>query len=578
MTATAAPKARPSPVIARFLPILGWLPTYNRAWLGADLLAAVTVAAFACRRASPTPSLAGLPPQAGLYAGMVAPIAYALFGTSRQLGIGATSASPCRMPGVDDPGVRRAGGAWRCSSARSASSPGSSARVPGQLHLRVGADRLLGRGGALHRLNPARQALRHRGGQRRVLRAHRLHRPTPRRDERDDPGARLRRHRRPAGRRADCAADALVAGCSDRGILLLSVTALETEGSKSSATSRAGCRRRLPASAPSDLGALFPAALAVFLLAYVEGMGGIQTFAKKHKYRADANQELLALGVANAASGSSRPSRSVGASRARRSMTVPGRRPPLSGLGTGVLVGAVALFLTGLFTNLPEAILGAVVIVAVRGLFNVPALRRLYDASRREFLIAMVAFGGVLVFGMLQGVLIGAAVSLLMLVWRVSRPHTTLLGRVPGSASFSDLDRHPENEVLPDILVYRVDGETLLRQLPRCATTSKPDRHPGVAAVAGCLRPLRFPNARSGGGRHARRVAGLARRARDRLAAGGRGRSCARPAPPGRAGRPLRHARPRADHRQCGRAMARRAASTGRDIRADRSSVLNRAN
>jgi MFS superfamily sulfate permease-like transporter len=242
-------------------------------------------------------------------------------------------------------------------------------------------------------------------------------------------------------------------------IVLMSVTALADRGVKIVGDIPSGLPAPvLPAVSVADLGALFPAALAVFLLSYVEGMGAIETFAKKHKYRADANQELLALGVANAASGLFQAF-PVGGSMSRSAVNDGSRaKTPLSGLGTGVLVGAVALFLTGLFTNLPEAILGAVVIVAVRGLFNVPALRRLYDASRREFLIAMVAFGGVLIFGMLQGVLIGAAASLLMLIWRASRPHTMLLGRVPGSNSFSDLKRHPENEVLPDVLVYRVDG------------------------------------------------------------------------------------------------------------------------
>src|SRR3954468_3703820 len=92
MTATAVHRAEPQRGLARYLPIVGWLPAYQRAWLATDLLAAVTGAAFAVPEGMPSAGLAGMPPQAGLYAGIVAPIAYAFFGTSRQLGIGATSA------------------------------------------------------------------------------------------------------------------------------------------------------------------------------------------------------------------------------------------------------------------------------------------------------------------------------------------------------------------------------------------------------------------------------------------------------------------------------------------------------
>jgi MFS superfamily sulfate permease-like transporter len=208
----------------------------------------------------------------------------------------------------------------------------------------------------------------------------------------------------------------------------------------------------------SDVDDLLAAAMAVFLMAYVEGTGATQTFAKKHKYRVDGNQELLAIGASNAACGLFQ-SYPVGGGFSRTAVNdEAGARTQLAGLGTGVLVGVVALFLTGLFYNLPEAILGAVVIVAVKGLFNVLALRRLYQVSRQEFLIALAAMAGVLVFGMLEGVLIGVVLSLVLVLYHASQPTAILLGRVPGTNLFSDLARHPGNEVIPEVLVYRVDG------------------------------------------------------------------------------------------------------------------------
>jgi MFS superfamily sulfate permease-like transporter len=126
----------------------------------------------------------------------------------------------------------------------------------------------------------------------------------------------------------------------------------------------------------------------------------------------------------------------------------------------------VLLFLTGLFTNLPETILAAVVIVAVKGLFKTKALQHLYHVNRIEFWIAMVVLFGVLLFGMLEGVLIGVIVSILLLVYHAALPHTAVLGRIPGTTQFSDLERHPSNEEVPGVLVYRPDARLFYANAP----------------------------------------------------------------------------------------------------------------
>jgi len=123
-------------------------------------------------------------------------------------------------------------------------------------------------------------------------------------------------------------------------------------------------------------------------------------------------------------------------------------------------IGA-CLFATGLVRNLPNVVLAAIVLVAVSGLVDVPALRRLRHASRLEFGIAVAAFAGVLVLGILKGVILAALLSLLLLIARTARPHVAFLGRIPGTDRYSDLERNPDNEAVPGVLIARVESSLL---------------------------------------------------------------------------------------------------------------------
>ena len=138
-----------------------------------------------------------------------------------------------------------------------------------------------------------------------------------------------------------------------------------------------------------------------------------------------------------------------------------GARTPLSGLVASGIMVVVALFLAGLLRDLPQPVLAAIVLMAVSGLFKLSDLRRLWRFSRTEFAVAAAALLGVLGSGLLRGVLIGAVISLLLLLRRASRPRTTELGRVPGTDYFADVVRHPENERLPDVFVFRAEAALL---------------------------------------------------------------------------------------------------------------------
>ena len=119
------------------------------------------------------------------------------------------------------------------------------------------------------------------------------------------------------------------------------------------------------------------------------------------------------------------------------------------------------LFLTGLLENLPKAVLAAVVLTAVYGLLDFPALLRMWRVSRLDFYAAAIALVAVLLLGILQGILLAALASVLLLLVRASRPHVAFLGRVPGTNSYSDVDRHPENEPLHGVIAFRPEASLI---------------------------------------------------------------------------------------------------------------------
>ena len=126
-----------------------------------------------------------------------------------------------------------------------------------------------------------------------------------------------------------------------------------------------------------------------------------------------------------------------------------------------ITIALCLVFLTGLLASLPNVVLAAIVLVAVKGLVNLPELRRVWKLSRMEFWVAMAAFAGVLLLGILKGVLLAAMVSMLLLIRRVARPHVARLGRVPGTDRYSDCERNPDNETIPGVLILRVESSLL---------------------------------------------------------------------------------------------------------------------
>jgi MFS superfamily sulfate permease-like transporter len=194
-------------------------------------------------------------------------------------------------------------------------------------------------------------------------------------------------------------------------------------------------------------------------LAVGESLGSARAFATKQRYAIDPNQELIALGAANLSAGLMHGF-TVDASLSNTATAdASGARTQLSSVVTAALILITAVALAGLFTNLPTAVLGAIVITAVVSLLDVDELRRYYRVRRVDFWLAITALVGVLLTNVLTGLLVAVLLSLVIVLYRASRPDIAVLGKIPGQrASYGDVERHPENERIPGLLIFRLDA------------------------------------------------------------------------------------------------------------------------
>ena len=456
--------------LAAVLPPLQWLPRYERSWLPHDLIAGVTLAAYAIPVSLAYASLAGLPPEFGIYCYLVGGIGYALFGSSRQLAVGPTSAI-AMLVGTTVAGMA-AGDLTRWAdiaalTALVVAALGAIAwlfrlsglvsfisetilvgfkagaaltigltQLPKLFGVPGGGDNFFERlwvlAGQLGQTNLVVFAL---GAAAIVLLVA---------GERLLPG-------RPA-------ALAVVAAS----IVIVSLAGLARHGVSIVGVLPAGLPQLAwPTLRLSDVDGVLPLAAACFLLGYVESISAARTLAGKNGYEIDPRQELLALGTANLLAAASHGFPIAGGLSQSAVNDKAGARTPLALVFASVTIGVCLLFLTNLLHNLPNVILAAIVLVAVKGLIDVAALRHLWRVSRFEFSVSMVALVGVLLLGILKGVLLAVVVSLLMLLATAAKPHVAFLGRIPGTRRYSDAERHPENEPIPGVLIFRVEAALL---------------------------------------------------------------------------------------------------------------------
>jgi high affinity sulfate transporter 1 len=447
-----------------------WLPAYQAKWLRHDAIAGVTLAAYGIPVSLAYASLAGLPPQYGIYCYLVGGLFYALFGSSRQLAIGPTSAISM-LVGVTVAGM--AGGdpaRWADIAALTALVMAGMCLLAWLLRLSslvnfISETILLGfKAGAA--LTIAMTQLPKLfgvtgGGEHFFERIVILWGQLPDTNlvvlafglvalallllgEKFLPG-------RPVALLVVIVA-----------IVVLSVTPLADLGFKIVGELPQGLPDvHVPALRVRDVDGVVPLAFACLLLAYVESVSAARALAQTHRYEIDARQELLALGAANMGAAFFQAYPVAGGLSQSSVNDKAGARTPLALVFASITIGLCLLYLTGMLKNLPNVVLAAIVLVAVKGLINVRELRHVWQVSRFEFAVSMVAFAAVLLLGILKGVMVAVLVSLLLIIRRAAHPHVAILGRIPGTRRYSDVERNPENATVPGALLFRVESSLL---------------------------------------------------------------------------------------------------------------------
>jgi sulfate permease, SulP family len=465
--APASWAAPPPSGLRRFLPILNWLPAYDRGLLRFDVIAGATVWGLLVPEMIAYAGLAGLPPQAGLYTLLATLAAYAVFGTSRHVVAAGTSAAAVLLAStVGDIAVNHGdylanaavlvlfvGGLFLLAGicrlgfiAQFLSRPVVEGFVFGlaifvtvkQLPKLFGIEG--GEGDTIHQFG---HLLRHLG---------------------DTSGATLL---------VGAGALALLFGLERLapkvpGGLAALVLGIVISGAFDLSTHGVAIVGKVPSGFPSvsvpDIAAgniptLMAAAGGMLLVIFSESLGAAQNFATKYGYEVDPNQELIALGVANAGSGFLGGLAAGGSLSQSAVNEGAGARSEMSPLVAALLMVVTVLVLMPLFKNLPEAVLAALIIHAVSHLWKVKEFRRYYAERRAEFWLGLATLLGVIVIDVLPGLVIGVLAMLLLVVYQASRPHVGVLGRVPGApGAYGDIGRHPGYQPIPNLLVLRLEA------------------------------------------------------------------------------------------------------------------------
>ena len=215
---------------------------------------------------------------------------------------------------------------------------------------------------------------------------------------------------------------------------------------------------RMATISAGDLRALLPTALIISLVGFMESIAVAKVYASRDRYEVEASQELVALGLANVVGSIFRAYPTTGGFSRTAVNDRAGARTPLSSLFAAGVIALTLLFLTPLFYYLPNAVLAAIVIVAVSGLIDWREARFLWHVKRRDFFLMAMTLVATLALGIEQGILLGVIASLIVLVHESYRPHTAVMGRLPGTATFRNVRRHPEALVRSGVVVFRVDA------------------------------------------------------------------------------------------------------------------------
>ena len=456
------------PLLRRFLPIIAWLPTYQRADLRPDLMAGAISWAVMVPVAMAYAEMAGLPAQAGLYASMASLIAYFLFGTSRHQKVLASSTMAVMSAAVIAPLAGGDMAAYASLSAALALTVGILLVLAGIVKLGFISDFLSKSvivgfvfGLAINiAISQAPKLFGVPSGSGSTIQQFfqllgNLGLTNPWTLAISITSLAIVIFLRVRYRRIPPAPVILVYG-----ILVVSLFNLDERGVSVVGVVPTGMPQMTwPFSGAGEVISLVLGAIGIIFLAVGESLGTARAYAAKYDYPIDANQELVALGAANIGAGLFQGFTIDASLSQTATAEQAGGRTQLSSLVSALLIFLTVAFLAPLFKNLPNAVLGVVVMNSVISLMDVKELRRFYALRRTDFVIALVALFGVILTDVLTGLVIAVVLSLIFIVYRASRPHIALLGRAPGSTSeFGDLVRHPDYELIPELMVVRLDA------------------------------------------------------------------------------------------------------------------------
>ena len=215
----------------------------------------------------------------------------------------------------------------------------------------------------------------------------------------------------------------------------------------------------LPSMNADHIAVMLPTAITMALVGFMESVSVAKAFARKNRYEIDPNKELVALGAANIAGGFFQAFPVTGGFSRTAVNAQAGAKSGVASLITAAFVGLTLIFLTPLFFYLPKAVLAAIIMTAVFGLIDVAEARHLWKVKRSDLAMMGVTFAATLALGIEEGIALGVLVSLLVFVTRTTRPHIASLGRLPGTTVYRNLERYPNAEQDPGVLVVRVDAQ-----------------------------------------------------------------------------------------------------------------------
>ncbi len=464
------------------LPLPSWLSGYQRRWLGGDLTAGLIVTVMLIPQSLAYAMLAGMPPQTGLYASVLPLVAYAMFGTSMTLAVGpvavaslmtASALAPLAPAGSADyvalgvllallsglmlfaAGLLRLGflACFLSHPVISGFISGSAVLITiGQLKSLLGVplpsgsalETLAALAGSLDKIKPATATI----GMATLLFL-----------------VFARTQLAPLLKKAGLAsglANLMTRLAPMAAVIVATAFVAMTGIDQTAGVSIVGAvpaglpTLSLPALEWRQMQSLWLPALLISLVGFVESVSVAQSLALKRGQRIQPDRELLGIGAANIASALSGGYPVTGGFARSVVNFSAGANTPASGVVSAALMAIVIFGMTGWFHYLPHTVLAATIIVAVIALIDVVTLKEAWHYDKADAVSLLLTFAGVLVLGVDEGILLGVVLSLAALVWRSSHPHMAVVGRVPGSEHFRNIERH-QVETLPGLIALRID-------------------------------------------------------------------------------------------------------------------------